>query len=113
MRFLVLYSPETGEEGAAPDPEHMAAMRKLVETMTKAGALLSTEPLSARANGARVQLSDGTFVVTEEDRRASGYAFLQAGSKSEAIELCKQFLKVAGDGETEIRQVMEMPPRSA
>jgi hypothetical protein len=38
-----------------------------------------------------------------------GLALLQANSKEEAIELVKQFLHVAGDGECELRQVFEAP----
>lgn len=37
----------------------------------------------------------------------SGFALLQAKSKEEAIELVKIFLKVAGDGECELRQLYE------
>ena len=36
-----------------------------------------------------------------------GFAILQADSKEEAVEYIKQFLKVAGDGECELRQVYE------
>ena len=36
-----------------------------------------------------------------------GFALIQAASKAEAIEHIKEFLKVAGDGETEVRQVFE------
>jgi hypothetical protein len=36
-----------------------------------------------------------------------GFAVIQAKSKGEAIEFVKTFLKVAGDGETEVRQVYE------
>ncbi len=36
-----------------------------------------------------------------------GFALIRAASKAEAIEFVKEFLKVAGDGETELRQVFE------
>ncbi len=111
MRYLVIYRPSVGEEGGMPDPEHMAAMGKLVEEMTSKGVLIGTEPLTARANGGRVELAGGQFTVTEETERASGYAFLNAASKAEVIEQCKTFLRVAGDGVTEIRQVLEFAPR--
>ena len=39
-----------------------------------------------------------------------GFALLQANSKEDAIELVKQFLDVAGDGECELRQVFEAGP---
>ncbi len=48
--------------------------------------------------------------VSEETERAAGYALLKADSKAEAIELCKQFLGVMGQGTTEIRQVLEFGP---
>jgi hypothetical protein len=45
--------------------------------------------------------------------RAGGFAFLDADSKEEAIELCKAFLKVAGEGTCELRQVLEFAPQPA
>lgn len=48
---------------------------------------------------------DGPF--TEAKEVVGGFALIQAGSKGEAIEFIKDFLKVAGDGETEMRQVFE------
>lgn len=113
MRYLVIYRPETGEEGGAPDPAHMAAMGKLVEEMTRAGSLIATEPLAARSHGGRVRFSGGQFTVADESERAAGYAFLNAGSRDEALELCRSFLRIAGDGVTEIRQVIELTPPPA
>jgi hypothetical protein len=36
-----------------------------------------------------------------------GFAILKADSKEEAIELARQFLQIAGDGECELRQIYE------
>lgn len=110
MRYLSLYRPLAGEEGAMPEPEHMQAMGRLVEEMTAKGSLLNTEPLGVRALGARVTMKDGQLSVADEDERMGGYALLQAGSREEAIALAKTFLKVAGDGVCEIRQIMEFGP---
>ena len=38
-----------------------------------------------------------------------GFAIIQASSKEEAIKHTKHFLQVAGGGETEIRQLYEVP----
>jgi hypothetical protein len=62
--------------------------------------------------GARIRLSRGKFTVidgpcTESNELIGGFALIQTKSKEEAIEVTKNFLKVAGDGETEIRQVFE------
>ena len=66
-----------------------------------------------RSAGARVRLAGGKFTVTGEADRMAGYALLNASSKEEAIEFCKTFLQTAGDGVTEIRQIIDMgPPRS-
>jgi hypothetical protein len=113
MRYLSIYRPESGVEGGMPSPEHMAAMARLIEEWTAKGALISTEPLTPRDQCARVRLSGGAFTVAEETVRAGGFAFLNAGSKDEAVELCKAFLKVAGDGTCEIRQILEFAPQPA
>jgi hypothetical protein len=87
-------------------------MGKLVEEGMKAGYLLGTEGCLPSALGARVRRSDGTLTVTdgpftEAKEVVGGFALLRANSKQEAIELVKQFLQVAGDGECEIRQIFE------
>ena len=111
MRFLCVYKPSQ-EEGGRPSPEHVAEMGKLIDTMVKAGALLSTEGCQPSSKGARVRLRNGQVSVTdgpftETKELIGGFAILQAKSKEEAIELTKRFLAVAGDGETEIRQLYE------
>lgn len=110
MRFLTIYRPEHGEEGAMPTPKHMAAMGKLIEEMTAAGSLLGTEPLTPRAQCARVRLADGEYTVSDELVRAGGFAFLKADSKEAAVELCKNFLAIAGPGVCELRQILEFGP---
>src|SRR5216684_2941359 len=108
MRFLSMY--KTTETGAFPTPEEMARMGKLVEEGMKAGFLLAVEGCMPSASGARVRLANGKLTVTdgpfsESKEVVGGLALLQANSKEEAIELAKQFLDVAGDGECELRQL--------
>jgi hypothetical protein len=111
MRFLCLYKPAE-KEGAPPTHEDMETMGKFVEEMMKSGKLLATEGCLPSEKGARVRLSNGKFKVvdgpfTEAKELVAGFALLQTESKEEAIELTKRFLNVAGDGETEIRQVYD------
>jgi hypothetical protein len=111
MRFLCLYKPAK-PEGTPPTQKEMAEMGKLIEDSMKAGKLLATEGCLPSALGARVRLSGGKFNVvdgpfTESKELVAGFALIQAATKAEAIEQIKDFLKVAGDGETEIRQVFE------
>jgi hypothetical protein len=114
MRFLCLYRPASkdAEAGGPPSQQEMAEMGKLVEEGFKSGELLSTEGLQPSSKGARVRLSGGRFTVTdgpfsEAKEVIAGFAIIQARSKQEAIESSKRFLKVAGDGENEIRLLYE------
>src|SRR3569623_1808824 len=113
MRYLTIYRPESGVEGGDPSPEHMAQMMKLIEEWTAKGVLISTEPLTPRDRCARLRQSNGEITVSEETVRAGGFAFLEFASKADAIEGCKEFLKVAGDGTVEIRQILEFAPQPA
>jgi len=76
------------------------------------GFLLAVEGCLPSALGARVRLSNGKLTVTdgpftESKEVVGGLAILQAKSKEEAIEMTKQFLVHAGDGECELRQLFE------
>ncbi len=78
--------------------------------MAKAGVLVMSAGLQPSAKGARVRLADGEITVTdgpfaEAKEVIAGINLIMAESKEEAIELAKRLIKLAGDGETEIRQV--------
>ena len=110
MRFLSVY--KSVEKGVPPTQEEMIRMGKLVEDGMKAGHLLAVEGCMPTPAGARVRLSNGKVTVTdgpftESKEVIGGLAILQANSKQEAIELVRQFLQVAGDGECELRQLYE------
>jgi hypothetical protein len=109
MRFLCLYKPVKAE-GALPSQEEMAEMGKFVDEMMRSGKVLATEGCMPSENGARVRLGKGKITVvdgpfTEAKELVAGFALLQTESMEEAIELTKKFIQVAGDGETEIRQI--------
>ena len=112
MRFLSIY--KSVETGQPPTQAEMARMGALIEKFMKSGELLATEGCLPTALGARVRkdgskvtVKDGPF--TESKEVVGGFAILQARSKAHAIELAKEFLEVAGEGECEIRQIYEAP----
>ena len=135
MRFLSIY--KTAERSVPPSQEEMAKMGKpallevcaslgaktlanglpdrgddLVEEGMKAGFLLAVEGCLPSTLGARVRLSNGRLTVsdgpfTESKELIGGLAILRANSKEEAIEIAKQLLGQAGDGECELRQLFE------
>ena len=110
MKFLSVY--KTVERNVPPTPEEMDKMGKLIEDGMKAGFLLAVEGCMPSATGARIRRSNEKLTVTdgpftESKEVIGGLALLQANSKEEAIEMVKQFLRVAGDGECELRQLFE------
>src|SRR6478736_9142013 len=112
MKFLSIY--KTAETGVPPTQQEMETMGKLIEEGMKAGYLLAVEGCMPSATGARVRLSNGDITVTdgpftESKEIVGGLAILQANSKEEAIAHVKDFIKVAGDGECELRQLFEGP----
>jgi hypothetical protein len=118
---MMIYKPanfKDSEAGIPPIPEHMAAMMNLIGELAQKGLLLSTDGLQASSKGARVKLADGKVMVTdgpftETKELIAGYAIFQLQSKAEAIQLSERFLKVAGDGEVEIRQMQDNPGYAA
>ena len=115
MRFLSIYTSR--ETGVPPSPEHMADMGRLIEKFMKSGELVTTEGCLPTALGARVRKDGSTVRVTdgpfaESKEVVGGFAILEAKSKAHAVELAKEFLAVAGDGECEIRQIYEGPAPS-
>ena len=111
MRFLCIYKPGKAE-GTPPNEQEMARMGKLIGEMMKEGTLLATEGCLPSALGARVRrkgdeytVIDGPFAETKEI--IGGFALIQVNSKEEAIEHTKRFLNIAGEGESEIRQIYE------
>ncbi|HJX10725.1 MAG TPA: YciI family protein, partial [Candidatus Binatia bacterium] len=96
------------EAAAPPTPELMAKMGQFIGEAMQAGVLVTTGALQPK--GTRLRLSGGKFTVTdgpfiELKELTGGWAVIQAKSLEEAIEWCKRFRKIVGDGESEIVQV--------
>ncbi len=113
MKFLSIYRPDEKTAGVPPSNERMAEMGKLIEESMKAGTLLVTGgllPISkggarVRCSGGEIKVVDGPF--TEAKELIGGFAVVEARSRDEAIEMTRRFLKIAGDGESELHQIME------
>jgi hypothetical protein len=115
MQFLSLYTPALPSSGP-PDPEHMKKMGRLMEDMFKAGVLVATGGILSRNTGMKIVRKRGAITVENGPvagsslMPAAGYALLRASSREELIEHVKAFLEAAGDGTSEIIQVMDGPP---
>ncbi len=118
MQFLLYSLGDDSTPAPPPSPEMMVEMGKFVEEATKAGALLATGGLAPSATGTKVTYAAGEFEVvdgpfTEAKELVGGWALMQLRDRDEAVEWAKRFLKLAGDGESRIRQVFgpdDFPP---
>jgi len=109
MQFLV-YDPnwDPSQPAYKPTVEMMTAMGEFIGEAMQAGKVVTTGALPM--NGTRLKLADGKFSVTdgpyiELKELTAGFAVIQAASLEEAIEWCKRFRKIVGDGESEIVQI--------
>lgn len=115
MQFLTLYTA-AAPAGGPPSPEHMAKMTQLVEDMSKAGVLKATGGILSRDTGMKVSLKNGAFTVEHGAvagsslMPAQGFALLEVPSRAALVENVKAFLAIAGDGVSEVIQVMSGPP---
>lgn len=110
MRFISMIRVDE-KTGQKPSERLMNEMGKLVEEMTRTGALVSTAGLRPSKEGVRVRSRFGRLSTTEGPFTESkevigGYAILEAPSLKEAIGLTERFLRVHGeewDVECELR----------
>lgn len=113
MRFMMLYKPGW-ETDAPPTEQEIMEMGQFTEELAKEGVLLAADGLQPSSKGLRVRITNGKFTVTdgpftETKELISGFAIVEAKSKAEAIDLAKRFLKVVGEGESEIRLMHDTP----
>jgi hypothetical protein len=115
MQFLSLYTPAVPPSGR-PSAEHMTEMGKLMENMTKAGVLIATGGILSRNTGIKITYRQGKFYVEDGPivgsslMPAAGYALLRTNSREDLVKHVKAFLEVAGDGTSEVIQVLDGPP---
>jgi hypothetical protein len=105
MQFLVYGIDPTPEAAPPPTPELMEAMGKYIAEAVQAGVVVTTGGLEATSK--RLRLKDGKFTVTdgpyiEAKELMGGFAVIKTNTLEEAIEWCKRFRKIVGDGESEI-----------
>jgi hypothetical protein len=117
MKFLCIYKPAK-PEGAPPTPDDMEQMGAYIDKSIKSGVLIATEGCLPSALGAKVRRAEGKFTVTdgpfsEAKEVVGGFALINASSKEHAIEIAREFMNVAGDGEVEMRQIYEVTDAGA
>jgi hypothetical protein len=102
-------SSEAGELGS---PELFEAMGKLMEEVTAAGVMLSSDGLKPSSFGKRIKHENGKSTVidgpfTESKELVASYALFQVDDWDQAIYWTTRFLEVLGAGEVELRPLFE------
>ena len=110
MRFLSIF--KTAERGTPCSEQEMAVMGKLIEEGMKAAGCSRRKAACparwAQESGGRATTSTLRTALSRSRKSwLAGFAILKADSKEEAIELARKFLKVAGEGECELRQLYD------
>ena len=92
-------------------------MGAFMDEMAKAGHLLDGGGLRyANVGGLRATLENGKFTAStgpfgpSKLMEASGFAILRADTREKLLEIVERFLKLAGEGESEIIELMDGPP---
>jgi hypothetical protein len=117
MRFLTLYTPSSKNAGP-PSAEHMAEMQAYMERSFASGELIAAGGILKRETGGfRGTLKNGEFALEGNPGGesvllgASGYAILEAKDQQDLARMIEEFLRLAGEGQSEIIQLMDMPPQ--
>jgi hypothetical protein len=119
MKVLgMLRADASSEAGAPPSKDLLERMGAFVEEVTNAGVILASDGLRPTKYGKRVQLKDGKFSVvdgpfTESKELVASYALFQVNSMEEAVKWTKRFLEVLGQGQCELRPIIEPADFSA
>jgi len=113
MRFMLMFKGEPPKPGDVACKQNVPEMKKLMTDLKARGVVISTEGLEGPDKGARVRVANGKYSVidgpfAEAKELIAGVCIVEVNSKQEAMNLTRQFLEIAGGGEGEIRQIMEV-----
>ncbi len=106
MKFLAIYTPAPGHR-ARQTPADFAKMGAYVEHSFKTGTLIATGGIGDNPAHAKLRARHGTIEnidgpYSESKEMIGGFAILEARDLAHCKELVREFLTIAGDGESEI-----------
>ena len=116
MRFLQIVTSYEGMNRPAPDPAHIAKVRKAIEDKIARGEVIATGAIGKRATSAARVIHQGGKITVEDPptgdgwMAGGGYSITEFASKEEAVAAAKATFDVMGEGVLELIQVSEMYP---
>jgi hypothetical protein len=121
MQFMTMLKMR--EDAGAPPPDFYEAMGAYIAGIAASGKLITTGGLLPSSAGAEVRATTANGVVvthgpfTEATELVGGYAVFEVDSRDEAVAMATEFVQLHVDhwpgweGSSEIRQIVEPPPR--
>ena len=112
-RFMALHKADAASEaGVVPMPKQAAEMGRLIEEMTKAGVLVTTEGLQPSSKGLRFKFAGGKHAVidgpfTESKELIAGYVILETRSLQDATEWAPRYGAAVACSELDVRPLSE------
>jgi hypothetical protein len=113
MKFMLTFKAEKEPPpGVSACKAYLPEMAELMGKLKSSGVLVWTEALLPAESGARIRFDGGKMPVldgpfAEAKELVAGFAVVEVPTKERAVEIAKQFLRIAGEGECDIRQVFE------
>ena len=110
MKYFMRTTPDPDVPASPPTPEMMARMGAFIAESFQNGSLVSTGGLDprtirVRSSGGTVTFTDGPF--TEAKEAVVGWAIIEAESREQAIEYCRRFWDIVGDGAGTIQRLYD------
>jgi hypothetical protein len=112
-RFITMHKSDASTEaGVLPTPEFMERMGNYIGGVAATGNLLAGEGLRPSSEGVRLNFRGGELSVTKgpftgDHGVPAGFSITRAASLDEAIDQTRDFAKLSGDVEIDIRPVVE------
>jgi hypothetical protein len=116
MRFMSLWMPASTSNRNTP--QMAAEMEVLIKEMVAKGVMVMTGgwdphgPCTTQiAQNGEVRTIDGPYAESKE--MIGGFAIMECANLGEVLAWGKRFMKIAGDGISEVRQLHmgELPPK--
>lgn len=110
MRYFCYTLGDESVPMPPPSERLMTEMDTFIQEGISSGVLVATGGFGPSSLGAKVNLADGEYTVTdgpfaEAKELIGGWALIDVQSKEEAVESVKRFLSILGGGEARMRQV--------
>lgn len=112
-RYMAMHKAESAFEAGVPlTPEQTAEMGRLIDEMTRAGVLLTSERLQPSSKGVRFRFSGGRHTAvdgpfTESKELVAGYVIIRAPSLEEAAPWAPRYGAAVGCPELDLRPLAE------